>query len=707
MRLLNYLALLALPFQVLAEADMDVLALSDQSYTDDLPIVLSATRLSQPISEAPVAMTVIDRDMIEASGARNIPDLLRLVPGFQVGYFDGNSPVVAYHGHSDDHNPRLQVLIDGRSVYDPARDAVPWSDLVIGLDDIDHIEVIRGPNAATFGSNSFFAVISITTRHAVESQGHTVHFRAGSHATTDAAYTFGDQLGAVDYRMTITTENDSGTDDLRDETHAKSFNYRVDWQTDNQNRVMYQGGLKRISQGDTESNGGDDPHIGHTIENSSAFQLIKWEYLPKAENTFSLQYYYNSHSSLEISPPLYFNFNAVNPNYDSYFYVMDIDLKSERHDLEFNHFLRPHDDIRLVWGSSIREDIVEGTIDGGSLFNTSSKQTLSLYRGFANVEWNFASAWLLNAGYMVEYNEISGNAHSPRIAIIYHLNNQHTLRISKSSATRTPTLFEEDGQIIFRERLTSNGGAPLPPYTEAILTSLVSPGNLDSEKITSTEVGYFGEYMNNKLTLDVTIFHDETGQLLTASKIPLGISYPPPPPLFELNLPGFAATGNGLVSMVENGLSTIIRGIEMSIDYKPTNNLRAHIFYSHLHITSDGTQSDGLVEKTVPEDSGGLMLSQNWESNIDTSLMLYRSEDMDWINRINDGSAEAYTKLDARIAKNWQTAHEKLTLSLIGHNLLGTHFDYNKTTYNPDGSVIRYGSPQDRRVYIELGLKFN
>ncbi|MBI3187867.1 MAG: TonB-dependent receptor plug domain-containing protein, partial [Gammaproteobacteria bacterium] len=95
MRTLNYIALLALPCQVFAVSDTDVLALSDQSYADDLPIVLSATRLSQPISEAPVAMTVIDRDMIEASGARNIPDVLRLVPGFQVGYFDGNSPVVA------------------------------------------------------------------------------------------------------------------------------------------------------------------------------------------------------------------------------------------------------------------------------------------------------------------------------------------------------------------------------------------------------------------------------------------------------------------------------------------------------------------------------------------------------------------------------------------------------------------------------------
>ena len=305
MRTLNTIVLLALPCQVLALSDMDVLAFSDQSYTDDLPIVLSATRLAQPISEAPVAMTVIDRNMIEASGARNIPDILRLVPGFQVGYFDGNSPVVAYHGHSGEHNTRLQVLIDGRSVYDPARNAVPWSDLEIDLDDIERIEVTRGPNASTYGNNSFFSVISITTRHAVEAQGQYVRIRAGTHDTTDATYTFGNQSGSLDYRVTVNTTNDNGTDFLRDETAADGINYRADWQISTSNRVMFQGGYKDISLGDHEALG-QDQQIGHDIDNKSAFQYIKWEHLPQIDSGFTLQYYYNQHTSIEVSPTINF-----------------------------------------------------------------------------------------------------------------------------------------------------------------------------------------------------------------------------------------------------------------------------------------------------------------------------------------------------------------------------------------------------------------
>ena len=101
------------------------------------------------------------------------------------------------------------------------------------------------------------------------------------------------------------------------------------------------------------------------------------------------------------------------------------------------------------------------------------------------------------------------------------------------------------------------------------------------------------------------------------------------------------------------------------------------------------------------------MLTMHTNPNLDTSLMLYRTGDFNWLDRTSNQSAEAFTKIDMRIAKNWQTLNEKLTLALIGQNLLGTHYDYNKTTYTPSGAVDHPGSPQDRRLYLELGLKFN
>ena len=118
----------------------------------EMPVVLSATRLKQAVADAPASITIIDRQMISQSGAREIPDLLRLVPGMVVGYEKGWDAFVSYHGTSADMARRMQVLIDGRSVFQPSLAFVDWIGLPLELDDIDRIEVVRGPNAAAYGS---------------------------------------------------------------------------------------------------------------------------------------------------------------------------------------------------------------------------------------------------------------------------------------------------------------------------------------------------------------------------------------------------------------------------------------------------------------------------------------------------------------------------------------------------------------------------
>src|SRR5574340_389555 len=139
---------------------------SEQDYFQDLPVVLSASRLSQPISETPNAITVIDRKMIVASGARNIADLFKLVPSMYVAYENGHTPIVSYRGITDAYARRMQVLVDGRSIYLPIFGQVDWAELPLDIGDIERIEVIRGPSAASHGSNSVQGVINIFTRHA-------------------------------------------------------------------------------------------------------------------------------------------------------------------------------------------------------------------------------------------------------------------------------------------------------------------------------------------------------------------------------------------------------------------------------------------------------------------------------------------------------------------------------------------------------------
>src|SRR5512139_3520776 len=151
----------------------------EEQYFDELPVVVSATRLPQTPLELPASLTVIDRRMIEASGVTDIPELLRLVAGFQIAHVDGAHYAVTYHGMGDQYARRIQVLVNGRSVYMPATSSVDWADLPLTLEDIDHIEVLRGPNGVTFGDNSFSAVVNITTQEAKSARDSYARIQTG------------------------------------------------------------------------------------------------------------------------------------------------------------------------------------------------------------------------------------------------------------------------------------------------------------------------------------------------------------------------------------------------------------------------------------------------------------------------------------------------------------------------------------------------
>ncbi|HUX89718.1 MAG TPA: TonB-dependent receptor plug domain-containing protein [Gallionellaceae bacterium] len=187
-----------------AEENLD----SELAYFQDFPVVLTASRLSQPLSEAPNAMTVIDSEMIKASGFRTVPDLMRLVPGMYVGFADANRPVVSLHGATDEFSRRMQVLIDGRSIYLPPFGTVNWADLPLLIEDIERIEVVRGPSSASHGSNSFYGVINIITRDAISQNSGSVSVTGGD--ASDVSARFGRAGEQFDYRISVGSRSDQG-----------------------------------------------------------------------------------------------------------------------------------------------------------------------------------------------------------------------------------------------------------------------------------------------------------------------------------------------------------------------------------------------------------------------------------------------------------------------------------------------------------------
>ncbi|MHB8938961.1 MAG: TonB-dependent receptor, partial [Thiobacillus sp.] len=190
--------------------------LSEMDYFSEQPVVLSPSRLSQPINRAPAAVTIITREMIEASGFRQLPDLLRLVPGFQVSWVRGNIQAVTYQGLSSIYSRRLQVMVDGRSVYNPAYGQVQWRGIPLALDDIDRIEVVRGSNAANDGVNAVQASIHIFTRPASADPGWTVGAAIGSADICDGLLRYAGANGDWQWRATLNSRSDDWLKNQRD-----------------------------------------------------------------------------------------------------------------------------------------------------------------------------------------------------------------------------------------------------------------------------------------------------------------------------------------------------------------------------------------------------------------------------------------------------------------------------------------------------------
>ena len=202
----------------------------------ELPKVLSATRLKQAPAEVPGSMTVLDRELIRSSGARSIPELLRLVPGMHIGYRRGNQVNVNYHGTNVTEARRLQVLVDGRSVYRPGLATVDWAELALAVEDIDRIEVFRGPNTAAYGANALMGVINIITRLPQEGHGTTLKYTQGNRGVRDWYASHSGGSLSHNWRLSLSGQQDDGFDhdeygqDYRDDLRATRLNLRHAWQ---------------------------------------------------------------------------------------------------------------------------------------------------------------------------------------------------------------------------------------------------------------------------------------------------------------------------------------------------------------------------------------------------------------------------------------------------------------------------------------------
>lgn len=597
----------SLIFSVLITISSSVLAIEDvvseQSYLQEFPVVLTASRLSQPLSESPNSMTIIDRQMIRVSGFRSVVDLFRLVPGMYVGNAGANLPFVSLNGVTDQYSRRMQVLVDGRSVYLPPFGGVDWGGLPLLVEDIERIEVVRGPSAASHGTNSFYGVINIITKDPAILESDRLSMSKGEMGMTNISARHAGADERFDYRLSYTYRADDGDNPevLNDSSTNRILAIRSNFRVNSTDTFEFQFGVNAGESGKgTKGQSDKDPF--RTIKTLNDFQMVAWRHAWDSGDESKLAYYRISRNATDSQKPINWN---VNPS------VLGADIsQSSRQDIEIQNTTQLWQENRIVWGGGVRYDFADQPL----IF--SSTHGLNQSRIFVHDEWRPMEATVLNIGTMFEDDGAGHKNSSPRVSVNYHIHPRHTLRASYATANRNPVMTE-----MYLTTAANHywSRAYVPPIKE-----------LRPEKIVTREIGYVGKF--GQFNLDGRIYY-ETVRDIVGLDFYADLSNPVDPK-----------------SSFKNLTDGAFKGVEISADYRwdtgrvnlnyARQQASCHFssyptqYFNALPISATQTlaqmleqayQSDylGLCSASVPLNSASILLSQGLTETVDFSTGYY------------------------------------------------------------------------------------
>jgi len=644
---------------------------TEDDYLGEVPKVLTVSRLSQSKADSPSAVTVIDRETIRASGIVDIPELLRLVPGFYVaknaGFIYNSNDTVSYHGMASAYTGAMQVLINGRSVYTPLFGGVLWSELPITVDDIERIEITRGPNAASYGANSFLGVISIITKDATEAKGSSVRLTHGT-GRNEAFYRYVGDIQDVNFRVSTGYREDDGLDNRNDFKRTNILTVQADKHLDASNEIGFEFGVTNGDRADGEYNNRERLLLPRTRGISSDYELIRWRHNVSDDSDFLLQAYHAYHGAEDeatsinlrpifpANPPLLASTISVNN-------AIDLD----RYEIEAQHTFSPATNWRVVWGGSVRLDRTYAPYWLG----TNETDDFNLQRLFGHAEWRINDQVLMNLGSMIENNDFTGTEVSPRASLNLKFTPNHALRFGISTATRTPNYIEEK----FND-------AVLIPTTSSVRTYLfkryADKGNLDPEKIVSKEIGYLGQVAN--FDIDARIFNDDISHILISERV--NVTTP---------------TGTILVGTLPNnyinGGDAEVRGFETQLKYRASKQTQIIANYSFVKINGNQATLPHDFTSSMPTNTFCLLFTHQFDSNWDASYAYYQTSA---VNALGDGQPVGLNRRqDIRVARKFNLNHAKGEVSIAVENLLDHHY-HEFALYNTLG----------RRALINLELNF-
>jgi iron complex outermembrane receptor protein len=631
--------------------------------------VTSVSKKPEKLSHAPAAIAVITDEDIRRSGVTTIAEALRMAPGLEVARVDSLTWAISSRGFNDLFANKLLVLMDGRSVYTPLFSGVYWDVQDTLLEDLDRIEVIRGPGAALWGANAVNGVINITTKSAKETQGGLVTGGGGTEERVFGGVRYGGQINdQAWFRVYAKYANHDDTAtpagrDTGDDWDQYRTGFRVDWEHSPPNLFTLQGD----AYGGTEH----QPYVlatptapaysslqPQTIRVAGGNLVGRWTHTFTEEADLRLQMYYDrTHRELEI-------FSEDRHTFDV--------------DLQIHHPFGERQDI--VWGLGYRHTDSYNLKSNFNLSFVPLDRKTEEYSAFVQDEIALIRDRLrLTIGSKFEHNDYTGWEFQPSGRLLWTPHPRHSAWASISRAVRTPSRADSD------LRLTTTVIPPgAPPFFLPAPGAVTLVGNPDkhSETLAAYEAGYRVQ-LHDRATLDVAGFYNEYDCLTTFEPAGQDLS----------TLPSYI----GLPQVFSNLAEGETYGGEVAVNIQVTDWWRLRPSYSYLQVQLH--RKRGSLDPTAEDGEGD---DPHHQVSLRSEMDLPWHLQLDCVGRYVDSlpnrNIPAYAELDVRLG--WRPT-KQLEISIVGQNLLDNQ--------HPEFQQLILGPPQaelERGIYGKVTFRF-
>jgi iron complex outermembrane receptor protein len=625
--------------------------------------VTSVSKKDQTLSETGAAVFVIGKEDIRRSGAANIPDLLRMVPGVEVAQINANQWAISIRGFNAVYSNKVLVLIDGRSVYGDQFSGVYWDQIDVPLENIERIEVIRGPGGTVWGANAVNGVINIITATAADTKGGLVVAGAGTAQNAAGLLQYGGDAGSNGaYRVFAKYFDDSNSPfpagrTAPDGAHNLHGGFRVDLSVTPNDTLSMQGDFINEAAGESSvfftANPPSRQSVTRILPDSSGDLLATWDH------TLSN----GSVTTLRVSDGAIDRIQFGDRNFDNSL------------DVAFEHHLKIGSRHDVVWGLDYRS-VIESSrpTETWGIQVDPGRRATNLFAGFVQDEIRIAPSIFLTVGSKIEHNAYTGLEYEPGVQLVWTKSARQSVWASAARSIREPNISERDVRNLDIATVAS------PYFGEAPVVVSDGPG-LRAEVLDDYEIGYRTQ-MTSRLSLDFTGFLSYYHDLVT----------------YEAGMPVLSSQGILIIpdSTANDGKARDY-GVEAFGNWQARRNWKISpgVSFLRMRVGGDPTTTDVSLLQT-PGDS------PREQFEIRSLLSLPRNLEWDsslkYVTALPSQNIPGYTRFDMRLG--WKVG-ERTEFSVSGQNLTSArHFEF------VDISNLYAASEVARSVFGKLTWRF-